>query len=162
MNRNPESIITLVARLELEFGAIESNFDLNRQAYGRLQQGADDFLDWAALGYTLHAIYTAMEHYFLLISKTFENDLSSDSWHKDLIDKMQLELPGIRPRLLSRALARTIDELRGFRHVFRSLYDDRLDPDRIMLIQKKIPDLRSGFSDAHSTFVESIQKLALG
>ena len=128
MSLDPEKVVTLVAQLEQEYESLEKNFVLNDQAWGRIKQGADHPLDWAALGYTLHSIYTAMENYFLLVSKAFENNHSSDSWHKELLQKMKLELPGIRPRVLDSELARKIDELRGFRHVFRSLYDDRLDP----------------------------------
>ncbi len=74
---------------------------------------------------------------------------------------MQLKLPGIRPSLQTKDLARKIDELRGFRHIFRSLYDDRLDPERISFIQKKIPEIKSGFSEAHSVFLSNVQSMVL-
>ncbi len=48
-----------------EFRAIEENRTLNTEAWERIVHGADHPLDSSALGYTLHAVYTAMENYFL-------------------------------------------------------------------------------------------------
>ncbi len=77
-----------------------------------------DDLDWAALGYTLHVLYTSMENYFLRISKFFENDLPRDARHKELLERMELEIPGIRPALLDRNTALLLMHGRAFR-VFR-------------------------------------------
>jgi len=159
MTLRPESVTTLVAHLDKEFHAIEENWDLNTQAWKRVKEGADHPLDWAALGYTLHAVYTAMENYFLRVSKFFENDLPNDNWHKELLDRMVLNLPGIRPPLLEENTARLIDELRAFRHVFRNLYDDKLDPDRLTLLQKRVPQIRNGFRKAHEGFGPRVIKL---
>lgn len=151
-----EAASTLVAQLTKEMRTLAENWELNHTAWSRITAGADDPLDWAALGYTLHAVYTSMANYFLRISKAFENDLPSDSWHRELIDRMQLDIPGIRPALLDRATARLVDELRAFRHVFRTLYDERLDPERVALLQRRMPATRVGFSQAHEAFVAKI------
>ena len=85
----PEDATALIAQLEKEYQAIEDNWELNRQAWERIQNGAKHVLDWSALGYTLHIVYTAMENYFKRVGKAFENNLSGDSWHKELIEMMQ-------------------------------------------------------------------------
>jgi hypothetical protein len=156
MIHDPEKIALLVAQLEKDFFAAHENLQLNEKAWGRIRQGAVDDLDWAALGYTLNVLYTSMENYFRRISKYFENDLPSESWHKELIERMQLELPNIRPALLDRETALLCEELLGFRHIFRTFYDRRLDPERIRLIQKKIPDLFDKFAMAHKHYIEKL------
>jgi hypothetical protein len=156
MKLMPEQAVILIAQLNKEFKAFEENCRLNRKAWERIKQGADDELDWAALGYTLHTLYTTMEYYFLRISKTFENHLPSQTWHKYLIEAMQLDLPGIRPAFMDSELAGIADELRGFRHVFRSVYENRIDPDRITLLQKKIPRIQKLFSTAHRSYCDTI------
>jgi hypothetical protein len=75
--------------LDKEYRSIGENWELNRQAWERIQNGAKHVLDWSALGYTLHIVYTAMENYFLRISKVFENNLPRESWHKELLERMQ-------------------------------------------------------------------------
>ncbi len=159
MKLMPEQAVILIAQLDKEFKTFEENCSLNRKAWERIQQGADDELDWAALGYTLHMLYTTIENYFLRISKTFENHLPSETWHKHLIEAMQLDLPGIRPAFMGDELAEITDELRGFRHVFRSVYENRIDPDRISLIQKKIPRMQKLFSAAHRSYCDTISSL---
>lgn len=160
MRLDPERTIVLIAQLEKEYRAFEENLVLNARAWQRIEQGADDELDWAALGYTLHTLYTTMENYFLRISKTFENHLPSEAWHRHLIDAMQLDLPGIRPGFMGRELASCADELRGFRHIFRSVYEDRIDPDRTSLLQRRIPRLKELFEAAHRRYIERLSSLA--
>lgn len=159
MLQSPEAAAALVAHLEKESRAVAENWELNDSAWERIARGADNTLDWAALGYTLHAVYTSMENYFLRIAKAFENDLPSESWHRELLDRMQLEIPGVRPALLDKETVRLIDELRAFRHVFRTLYDERLDAERLALLQSRMPRVREEFARAHETFVAKIVAL---
>jgi len=161
MKLTPEQAVILIAQLDKEFKVLEKNCRLNRKAWERIEQGARDELDWAALGYTLHTLYTTMENYFLRISKTFESHLPSEAWHKHLIDAMQLDLPGIRPAFMDSELAGIADELRGFRHVFRSVYENRIDPDRITILQNKVPQMQKLFSSAHRSFCDTISELAV-
>jgi hypothetical protein len=161
MKLTPERAVMLIAQLDKEYRVFEDNCRLNRKAWERIEQGARDELDWAALGYTLHMLYTTMENYFLRISKTFENNLPSDTWHRHLIEAMQLDLPGIRPAFMDSELAEITDELRGFRHVFRSVYENRIDPDRVSLLQKKIPRMQNLFFAAHRSYCKTVSELAV-
>ncbi len=159
MRLTSDAVSALVSQLEKEFRSIEENWDLNTVAWERIEHGADHPLDWAALGYTLHAAYTAMENYFLRVVKAFENDVPRESWHREVLDRMQLEVSGVRPALLDRDSTRLIDELRAFRHVFRSLYDERLDPERLALLQRRAPTARAAFARAHEAFLPKVVAL---
>ena len=44
----------------------------------------------------LENYYTCLETIFLRISQHFENRLGSDRWHRDLLQKMTLEIKGVR------------------------------------------------------------------
>lgn len=151
-----EDASLLCALLEKEFEVIERNFALNVQAENRINQGATHTLDWAALGYTLHTLYVSFENYFLRISKAFENNLPQDSWHKELLLRMELEIPGVRPRLLDQDLAGKLDALRGFRHVFRVVYDSPLDPKRLMVLQETVQDIQKSFAQSHQDFLNKV------
>jgi hypothetical protein len=67
--------------------------------------------------------YTCLETILFRISRVFENHLEADQWHKELLRKMQLEVPGIRKAVLSRQSYQLLDELRRFRHFKRYYYD---------------------------------------
>jgi hypothetical protein len=49
----------------------------------------------------LESAYTAIETLFVRISQAFGNHLIADRWHADLLDKMVLEIPGVRPRVIA-------------------------------------------------------------
>ena len=153
-------IETLLAELDADAAGLDELVETNVRAAGRIRSGADDDLDWAALGYTIHNIYNALESYFLRVSKFFENDLPAATWHRDLVDRMTLEIDGVRPRLLDRALAREIHELRAFRHVFRNIYGSRLDPERMRILQVRVPASITAFRAAHAEFTGALRDLA--
>jgi len=44
---------------------------------------------------------------------------------------MTLDLPGLRPPIISAAVMQTLDEYRRFRHVVRNVYAESLDPQRV-------------------------------
>ena len=67
----------------------------------------------------LENAYTAIETALLRISQGFDNSLSPERWHADLLDKMVLEKKGVRPRVLSNETHRLLTELMRFRHFKR-------------------------------------------
>ncbi|OHD76078.1 MAG: hypothetical protein A3J97_14515 [Spirochaetes bacterium RIFOXYC1_FULL_54_7] len=71
----------------------------------------------------LENAYTAVETLFLRISQAFENHLDSQRWHADLLEKMTLEVPGIRPQVLSTATYQRLAELMRFRHFKRYYFE---------------------------------------
>ena len=87
----------LRAELDADQTVLADLLEQNRRAVGRVEAGARDTLDYAALGYTIHNLYSLLENYALRIAKTFENQLESTSWHSDLVRRMTLEIRGVRP-----------------------------------------------------------------
>ena len=84
------------------------------------------------VAYHLHNLYNAFEDVFQRVAEAFENQLSDRTqWHAQLLRRMALDIEGIRPRLLSAEAFDCLDELRRFRHVFRSAYGVSLDPRRL-------------------------------
>ncbi len=67
----------------------------------------------------LDSAYTAIETLFLRISQGFENQLVNDRWPSDLLDKKILEIPKVRPRVISMETQTRLKELMRFRHFTR-------------------------------------------
>lgn len=86
---------------------------------------------------TLAGWYTCLETLFLRISRFFENELAGDRWHHDLIEKMRLDLPGIREPVIAEETAGLLAELLRFRHFKRYYFDLDCDWDRLEFAQKK-------------------------
>ena len=123
--RTREGLLTLIAEHDGNLAELIRLDALNRRAWERFSAGANDLLD---LAFTIHGIYGVLENSFLRVSKFFENNLPSDCWHKVLVERMALEIPGLRPAVLSEPTDRKrVMELLKFRHRFRNLYGEDLD-----------------------------------
>jgi len=140
MSHTNADIARLQAELALDLQNFTSLLSSNKKAIARIEAGARDELDYAALGYTLHNIYGCVENACLRISKFFENGLSKDNWHRDLLNRMLLDISGIRPAFFTREEYDFFDELRGFRHVFRNIYNKNIDVHRLIALQKRVDE----------------------
>jgi hypothetical protein len=85
--------------------------------------------------------YTALENLFKQIAKSFENHIENMSnFHKELLLRMNTEIPNIRPCVISNKSLLLLDKVRGFRHFIRHAYDCELDESELALIQKKLKE----------------------
>ncbi|MEX2445274.1 MAG: hypothetical protein WD492_16875 [Alkalispirochaeta sp.] len=160
MKRSRDDFERLIAELQSDVRDLRVVLGENSRAWERIEHGADDRLDWAALGYTIHNVYGVIENYCLRVAKFFENGLEGSAWHKELLHRMTLEIGTLRPALLTEDTYLLIDELRSFRHLFRNLYARPLDPDRTRLVQAKVGPAVKAFEDAHSAFVAKLEQIA--
>ncbi|MDP3177588.1 MAG: hypothetical protein Q8M76_06765 [Spirochaetaceae bacterium] len=155
------SFMALCAELEGDVADLRRVGAVNERAWARIVQGADDQVDWGALGFTLHTFYGVLEGYFLRVSKFFENSLPTQAWHKALLEKMRLDIPGLRPSVF-----RTDEEFRlalellKFRHRILNLYGEDLDPGKtreIQLVAQRLLDL---FPPIHEEFRAKLLAIA--
>ena len=83
--------------------------------------------------------YTAIEDLFKQIAKSFENHIENMSnFHKEMFDRMNTEIPKIRPAVISKQSLVLLDKVRAFRHFIRHAYDCELDENELELIQNKL------------------------
>ncbi|MCA9967939.1 MAG: hypothetical protein KC423_27025, partial [Anaerolineales bacterium] len=73
-----------------------------------------------SIAFQLHNFYTTAEHLMQITSQVFENP--GAGWPGKLIDRMTLEIAGVRPALLREETAVYLHKLRSFRHFFRHAY----------------------------------------
>ncbi len=93
-------------------------------------QDADLYLDSAALN--LHDIYSGFERVFKQIAATVDGNVpSGPEWHRDLLEQMGLDLPQVRPGILTADSIRVLDEYLRFRHVVRNVYTFSFDAERV-------------------------------
>ena len=91
------------------------------------------------LAYQLHNLYSSYEDLFKEISLTFENNIDRNSgYHKNLLLRMKMAIPGIRPGILSEKSHSILGELMGFRHVFRHAYDYDLSSEKLNILREKV------------------------
>lgn len=151
--RTYEQFLALLTELDGDAAEIERVRMHNRKAWERIGAGAHDPVDWGALGFTIHTLYGVAENYFLRVSKFFENGLPADRWHRGLLEKMNLDITGLRPALFTNSSQlRDASELLSFRHRLRNLYGEDLDPEKTGTVQKIAERFFDGFTEMHLDF----------
>jgi ribonuclease HepT-like protein len=138
--------LDVISRLYTELGAYETtSWDKDRTI---------------VVAYHLHNLYCGFEDAFQRIAEVFENEVPDRTqWHAQLLHRMTLDIEGIRPRLLSAEAFDCLDELRRFRHVFRSLYAASLDQQRLRLVWDKAQRLRAIYRADFERFFTYIDQL---
>lgn len=129
----------------------------NKSASLKSDRNNEDLIN--SLAYKLHNLYSAYDDIFKLIARFFENQIEDITrYHIGLISRMRIAIEGIRPKLLSEDSYRILDELRGFRHIFRRAYTYELDAERIIRLSEKAEKLGDIFSKDLEKFKEEIIK----
>jgi len=141
-----EKLTVFLAEVSAQVGEIEqihATVSLKAQALKKDSKNEDLA---ANLGYKLHNLYSAYETLFKVVASFFENQVDQTAtYHIGLLKRMRLEIEGIRPGLISAETFAVLDELRGFRHVFRHAYDYCLDADRLVALSGKVESLGRKF-----------------
>jgi len=79
----------------------------------------------------LENYYTCIETVFVRISQFFENNLDDARWHKDLLERMTLEITPIRPQVISQPVKEDLVEIMRFRHFRRYYFGTAYDWERL-------------------------------
>ncbi len=119
-------------RLEAVYRSMEGALDGEIAQLGRTPISA---LIVAGL---LENYYTCLETIYLRISQSFENSLDSTRWHNDLLQKMTLEIEGVRTAAVSQETFSPLFELLKFRHFKRYYFELEYDWDRLDFLVTKL------------------------
>lgn len=78
-------------------------------------------------------------------------------WHRTLIERMALEIPRIRPAVVTHETREDLDELRRFRHAMRHLYGASIDSRRLQTHLDVLGDLNRRLVDELSRFLAAME-----
>ena len=112
-----------------------------------------------ACAHQLCRLYNAFEQMGLRISKAFENHIDDGAgWHSTVLNRMTLDIPGVRPEVINAALKPPLAELKGFRHVFVHAYDLVLDHKRIEALLFHAETAVSSLPGCLKTFLDTVSR----
>ena len=90
-------------------------------------------------GYWLHNLYSAFEDLFKLTAGFWENNEKiNGDFHINLLKRMLVHIEQVRPALISEESYRFLNELRGFRLVFRHAYSFGMDDERVSFLLHRV------------------------
>ena len=135
-----EGYLVLATRIRKEVVDLEQVVSRAERAIDAARERTQDqdfYIDSAALN--LHDIYAGLERVFQQIATTVDNSVpSGKEWHRDLLRQMNVEIPDLRPIVLSDDTLGALDEFLRFRHVVRNVYAFSFDPEQIERLVKLV------------------------
>jgi len=109
-------------------------------------------------GSILHDFYTGIEKILEDIAKEVDRRVpDGEGWHTDLLQQMTLDIPGLRPSVLSAFTAKKLREYLGFRHLFRKRYGFELDWIKMKRLLLKMPTIVSSVEQEIGIFFKEIR-----
>lgn len=107
-----------------------------------------------ACAYEMNRFYTVLERMLERICESFENHFEKrGNYHEKLLQRLALDLPGLRPAFLPAEALPELTELRRFRHLIRHAYDLTLRPDRL----RELVDMAKRANDALPGWCETFE-----
>lgn len=156
-----ERLLTLIAEIENELKQLEKLrkrlMETERKKHG--SEDRDIYEESEAL--KLHNFYTGCENIFKRIAIVFNGGVSGDEgWHKQLLSMMRLDIPSVRPPVISSELYKRLEEYLRFRHVIRNIYAFEIDSERLQRLLDSFDGIFQQFSQEITEFLEFIRTLA--
>lgn len=122
----------LIGRIRLELSDIEEQY-IQTKSQVEVARETGQVAYWMAVSLGLHGIYTGLEKIFQQIAREVDGDFNqqSERGHKALLEQMASEMMDVRSAVIDKKTFRALDKYLSFRHVVRSNYAYRLEPERI-------------------------------
>ena len=134
-----EGIPELVAQIRANRRRLETVYQSMESALGdEIAQLGRTPISALIVAGLLENYYTCLETIHLRISQSFENKLESARWHNDLLQKMTLEIDGVRTAAVSDEAFPPLFELLKFRHFKRYYFELEYDWDRLDYLVTKL------------------------
>jgi len=126
-----KSASLLAARILAELEDIEITVERALQGWERAKTKNDEYyLDGVALN--LHGFYSGLERIFERIGGAIDGSVPfGANWHRELLNQMNIEIPGVRPAVISEVLRENLEGYLGFRHVVRNVYAYHMNPAKL-------------------------------
>jgi ABC-type transporter Mla subunit MlaD len=157
-----ESYLVLAERIRKELDDLERLVARANRAVSTAKknpQDADLFLDSASLN--LHDIYSGFERIFKQIAATVDGTVPTGAeWHREILEQMGLDLPRVRPPILTREAIQSLDEYLRFRHVVRNVYTFSFDPERIGRLVKELDAVFEKLKQELSAFADFLETVS--
>ena len=132
---------------------------LDREKNALVKRRSSNYLVRAG-GSILHDFYTGIEKIFESIAKEIDNRIPmGEEWHSELLRQMTLDIPGLRPPVITASTEKKLREYLGFRHLFRKRYGFELDWQKLKKLLLGVPLVRTQLEKEIGRFFEDLDSI---
>lgn len=108
----------------------------------------------------LDTFYTGAEKAFRRIATELGGVPEGSGWHRALLEDMALEIPKLRPAVLSANTVRDLGQFLAFRHRFRNLYLFDLEPGPLVTLVRGLASTWAATRSELEEFAKLLERLA--
>jgi hypothetical protein len=150
-----------VQRLRAELESDRAAFRARLEELAPADPDTGDPATLALVAVALHHGYGAIEAALARVARLLEGSVPQGAdWHQQLLDTMTLEIPSVRPAVLSPGSAQPLRKLLAFRHFFRHAYAVALDPEQLASVRQAALALRAPLGRDLDDLDAFLEKLA--
>lgn len=160
MDRSVEVLIAELTKSRAVLKRLDEYFDRYTGGLGNVENRTTE--QAIVVADLLASIYTCTETMFLRVSQFFENSLRKERWHRDLLEKMSLDVPGVRPHVLRDETVAGLAELLSFRHFKRYYFEFHYEWARLDFISGVWRGVRHPLADDLEAFAEFLKNVRNG
>lgn len=107
--------------------------------------------------FQLMRFFNIIEQMGMRIAKAFENHIDDErGWHAELIHRLSITVPGVRPAFYRQDILPALRDLRGFRHVITHAYDLELETERLAIVLRHAEKAASLMPATVITFFDAV------
>lgn len=114
--------LTLGSHIREELSEIQMSIQRAKKAWS-LALNEDDSLYLDSVALNLHNFYNGLERIFERVAENIDEIKPEGlNWHQEILKQMAMEIPKVRPAVISQDLKEELDKYRAFRHIVRNIY----------------------------------------
>ena len=111
-------------------------------------------------GSILHDFYTGIEKFFESIAKEIDDRIPmGEELDSELLRQMTLDIPGLRPPVITASTEKKLLEFLGFRHLFRKRYGFELDWQKLRKLLLGVSQVRTQLEKEIGKFFEELDSI---
>ena len=128
MTADRPTLVRVAAGIRGDVGSVERILGVLDGCLPRFAARAPDAIELHGVAGYLHDFYCAIENALARVVPVLNGAMPAGAaWHRDLLAAVMLDLPGVRPPVLTPGSARALDEFMRFRHRYRQMYAHDLE-----------------------------------
>ncbi len=149
----------LAGRILAELQELSTLVERAEQGWTKARESQDDFfIDGVALN--LHGFYSGLERILERIASAVDETVPGGAnWHQELLSQMAIEIPGVRPAVISTSLKEELEVYRGFRHIVRNVYTYHLRQEKIAPLVERLPEVFASAEREITAFAGFLQNV---
>ena len=153
-----KKFLTLGSHIREELSEIRRRIQRAKQAWS-LALNEDDSLYLDSVALNLHDFYNGLERIFERIAENIDEIKPEGlNWHQEILKQMAMEIPKVRPAVISQDLREELDKYRAFRHIVRNIYAHNFRIDKIKDLIGNIDKVLNKLEENLQIFCEFLEK----